>query len=118
IVLSKLPVDIEVDRLLTWKEMMQGPSRIERAFELAGGKTLPLVAPWLAEKMADLFDSQRTAERELTKFQNATSPYNILHGKMAVLNLASFGVEKQSRHSRALVRADLSEAAARASLAA
>jgi hypothetical protein len=122
LVLSKLPVDIEVDHLLTWKEMTRGPSRIEVAFDLAGGETLPLIDELLFREMPDLFGSERTAKREIREFTEfLKGPKTLIRyciAEMALLNLASFGVVGQRRPSKALVRAGLSEDAARVSLAA
>jgi hypothetical protein len=42
ILLSNLPVDVEVDRLVTWRELMRGPSRLEQA--ASRGPAVPLSA--------------------------------------------------------------------------
>jgi hypothetical protein len=54
ILLSNLVVDVTVDRLVTWRELM--PDRLTVAAARLGG-VLPLAPAWLAERFPDLWGS-------------------------------------------------------------
>lgn len=58
--LSNVPLDIDVDRLVSWKELTEGGSRLQRAW-LRGGGVLCLSRSWLVERYPDLFPTKDVA---------------------------------------------------------
>ena len=66
--LSNVPLDIEVDELVSMKQFLAGPSDIQLAWEKMGEKVLPLNFRWIYENFRDLFTNVRqvrtTIERE------------------------------------------------------
>jgi hypothetical protein len=61
--LSNLPLDIEVDRLVTWDEMMEGGSRVEQAWNQLSG-VMPMAPVWLATKFPALWKSPDAAKAD------------------------------------------------------
>ncbi len=62
-ILSNIPLDIDVDELLTWSEMMSG-SRLRQAWERSGG-VLPLEPVWLATNFPQLWKSPAAAKQDV-----------------------------------------------------
>ena len=60
LVLCNVPLDIDVDRLVSWKELVIGGSRLQQAW-VRGGGVLCASGAWLAERYPDLFPSKDVA---------------------------------------------------------
>ena len=99
-VLSNLPVPgLVVDRLMRLDDLLDGGTPLERAMARMAEGMLPLSPAWLHEKMADLFTSKRTAEREVANFDKPPLGNIVSHCQVAVYRVAG-----QKRPSKALVR--------------
>jgi hypothetical protein len=74
ILLSNLPLDIDVDELHTWGEIMHGGNRLERACTKLTDGVLPLNAAWLTATFPDLWPTAAAAKqnvgRTIKKEQN------------------------------------------------
>jgi hypothetical protein len=79
ILLSNLPLDIDVDELPLWNEIINGGNRLERAWAAQTAGVMPLNPAWLAEHHADLWPSMGAAKqdvgRERRKGQTSNSIY-------------------------------------------
>jgi hypothetical protein len=97
--LSPVVLPIPVDRLVRWSEFEPGP--VERAWlrERSAGGVLPLAAAWLVERYRDLFPSERTAKRDLAKYdaKKGRSSYRVYTGQMALLAEYRTGAPRWSR---------------------
>lgn len=62
--LTSLPLDIEVDELVTWEELRNGGSKERRALEwsLANKRALVLSAKWMGENMPEISGAPRSAK--------------------------------------------------------
>lgn len=65
IVLSNLPLDLDVDELRTWEELMHG-TRLERAWQASGG-VLPLDPAWLAADKARGWVTAAAAKKDVSR---------------------------------------------------
>ena len=65
ILLSNLPLDIDVDELRSWDEIIYGGNRIERAFDLQADGVLPLNAKWLATNYPKLWLTEAAAKKDV-----------------------------------------------------
>jgi hypothetical protein len=95
-ILSNVVLDITVDRLVRWNEIV--PSAIERAI-LRRLPALPLVPVWLAEKLPELFSSVRTAERAVRRLRKTATSLII----SSTTHMAVYRLPGQKNRSRALV---------------
>jgi len=86
--LSNLPVDVEVDRLVTLKELTKGPSRLEQA--ASRGLAVPLSASELHRCFPDLWRTPKAAEHDLN---TPVSPIETLLGKAGYLK-SSYGFQR------------------------
>jgi hypothetical protein len=100
IVLSNLVLDLTVDRLVTWREII--PSRLEQA--AARGPAVPLSASELARCFPDLWPTVKTARRE----QDICPISHIIEllGKRGIYLNARYKRGKQKRPTPALIRSD------------
>ena len=64
IVVSNIVLDLTVDRLVTWDELMEVPPRILLAWRRSGG-VLPLKPSYLHEKFSDIWSSERNARNDV-----------------------------------------------------
>lgn len=65
-VLSNIPLDLDVDELRTWGEIMHG-TRLEQAWDRGHG-VLPLSADWLAARHPDLWPSEGAAKKDVQRW--------------------------------------------------
>lgn len=65
ILLSNIPLDVEVDELLTWTEIMQGSPFADALSQTAG--TLPLTPEWLAKRFPLLWKTRGAAKDDVKK---------------------------------------------------
>ena len=65
VMLSNIPLDIEVDALLTWDELMHG-SRLEQAWQ-AAGVVMPLVDNWLSANHNSLWPTPAAAKKDMQR---------------------------------------------------
>ena len=89
ILLSKLPLDIDVDELLTWKEIINGGNRFERAWAAQTSGVMPLNPAWLAEHHADLWPSVGAAKQDVGRVRRRGQTPNDIH----IRNLSLFEYE-------------------------
>jgi hypothetical protein len=99
--LSNLPVDVEVDRLVTLKELTKGPSRLEQA--ASRGLAVPLSASELHRCFSGLWATAKAAEHDLN---TPGSPINILLGKGGYLKSSYRRAGQRGRPTPALIRSD------------
>ncbi|HAZ09085.1 MAG TPA: hypothetical protein DCZ01_11335 [Elusimicrobia bacterium] len=66
LILCNLPLDIDVDRLVSWRDLVNGGCRLDQALK-RNGWALPLVPSCLARNWPDLFSSPRAAEHEIAR---------------------------------------------------
>ena len=69
IILCNIPLDIPIDELVTWRELV-GDDRLAKALEECeqkGREALPLVPTALGDLFPDLWATEKAAERWLTK---------------------------------------------------
>jgi hypothetical protein len=106
IILSNLVLDITVDRLVTWNEII--PSRIEQA--LACRKAIPLSPAELARCFPDLWRSEGAARNEIRRLlaeREVESLIDILIGKWPPLTRAAYRRPGQrGSPTPAIIRAD------------
>lgn len=65
VILSNIPLDVDVDELLTWDELIHG-SRIDRALRLAGS-VFPLSQTWLAAKFPQFWKTSAAAKKDVQR---------------------------------------------------
>lgn len=106
IILSNLVLDITVDRLVTWNEII--PSRIEQAF--ARRKAIPLSPAELSRCFPDLWRSEDAARSEVRRLfaeRGVESLIDILIGKWPPLILAAYRKPGQrGSATQAVIRED------------
>jgi hypothetical protein len=108
--LSNVVLDLTVDRLTTWKEIM--PSRLEQA--AARGPAVPLSATELHRCFDDLWVSEVAAKFDLQRKVNGSKPHieEFLYGKSTHLNRSTHlkvfyrRLGQKGRASPAIIRAD------------
>jgi hypothetical protein len=110
-VLNSLPLDLTVDRTMTWPEMR--PGKFVRAFARHG--VLPLSPSDLTRCFPDLWKDQKVADNELSwlKKQPENSKLDILFGRIRLFLGAPLKATYRRKGQRgplacALVRSDLS----------
>lgn len=109
ILLSNIPVDATVDRLVTWNEIV--PDRLTFAAARLGG-VLPLVPAWLAERSPELWSSVKAAEHEIERaVSNPQTPNKTFYLGNGGFIRAEFRLagRRGGKPSRALIRPDVAE---------
>jgi hypothetical protein len=104
VLLSNIPLDIEVDALFTWEELMNG-NRLEQAWRLAGD-VMPLTAAWLAANHSSLWPTAAAAKKDVQRLVQKgqiTNRFSI--GKMSPLTF-TYRAGGQRRASTCLSRLD------------
>lgn len=106
VILCNIPLDIHVNQLLSWDELVYG-SRIEQAWSRSIGP-MPLAPYWLAETFPDLWPSAAAAKKDVQRqIQKGLFTNRFTIGKMSPLTFNYRGAT-QSRWSKCLSRvADL-----------
>jgi len=103
-ILCNIPLDIEVDRLVPWKELKQ--TRLEVA--LVGRDVLLLSPDWLAKHFPGIWRSADAAKGDLRRgrFKRGKTLLD-LYREMPHLNLAEYRCPgKRGKPQKALIRAD------------
>jgi hypothetical protein len=100
--LSNLPLDIDVDELRTWDELVHGGNRIEQAFNRQENGVLPLNAKWLAANYPDLWPTEAAAKKDIGRKRGQTSNINIIN-KMSPF-VHEYKPSRQRTWSRCLSR--------------
>lgn len=104
VLLSNIPLDIEVDALFTWEELMNG-NRLEQAWRLAGD-VMPLAPAWLAANHSNLWPTEAAAKKDVQRLVQKgqiTNRFSI--GKMSPLTF-TYRAGRQRRASTCLSRLD------------
>ena len=65
VVLSNIPLDIDVDALLTWDELIHG-NRLEQAWRVAGD-VMPMAHDWLSANHPSLWSSPAAAKKDMQR---------------------------------------------------
>jgi hypothetical protein len=103
IILCSIPLDIEVDRLVTWEELA-GNHRLNKLLDMCAAKGLaglPLVPSWLTRRFPEIFDNPKSAENWLRNSQvldllrKSSNPKNAINS-IRMGNLGLFGSEAPS----------------------
>jgi hypothetical protein len=104
ILLSNIPLDIDVDELRSWNEIMLG-TRMERAWDAVDG-VLPLSAAWLSSYFPELWATQEAAKKDVDRaFKRGQTSNRIIIRKMSPFNI-EYKTARQRRWSRSLSRSD------------
>ena len=108
LILCNIPLDITVDQLQTWDRIRSGGTRIARAYQRSAG-ALPLVPSLLAKCYPDLYETQKSAERDLERTRFETPKHQI--DSIRSLGVSKFrppvtGRGGSRKYSRALLAAD------------
>ena len=77
--LSNVVLDVDVDHLVTWEELMNGGGRLEQAWNTLAG-VMPLAAAWLASQFPRLWQTAEAAKpdvAEAVKEGRFTNIFNI-----------------------------------------
>ncbi|MDA9982671.1 hypothetical protein N9H39_08040 [Gammaproteobacteria bacterium] len=86
ILLSNLPLDLTVDELVSWKELMSGGGKLEQAWDQLNG-VMPLSQTFLSKKFPQLFSTKDKAKGFLKKFsQKGGKPNNITISNSTLLS--------------------------------
>ena len=102
ILLSNLPLDIDVDELLTWGEIIHGGNRLERAWAAQTDGALPLNAKWLASTFPELWPTEAAAKKDVARKRGQTPNINIIR-KMSPFEF-DYKPSRQRTWSRCLSR--------------
>lgn len=78
LLLSNLPLDIDVDELRSTREIAQGGNRIEQAFAKQDDGALPLRPEWLAANCPDLWPTAEAAKKDIARKKGQTPNINII----------------------------------------
>jgi hypothetical protein len=62
VILCNIPLDIQVDQLMTWDELVHG-SRLEQAWSRSDG-LMPIASTWLAANFPDLWSTAAAAKKD------------------------------------------------------
>jgi hypothetical protein len=100
LVLTNVVLDVTIDRLTTWKEIM--PTRFEQA--AARGHAVPLSASELARCFPDLWATAKAAERD--ELNTPKSYIEVLIRKRGYLNARYRRAGQRGRPTPALIRSD------------
>jgi hypothetical protein len=65
--LCNIPLDLTVDRLVSWKELITGGSRLEQAWEREGSSLLILQAKYLSQTFPDLWPTPMSVKMDFHK---------------------------------------------------
>jgi hypothetical protein len=94
ILLSNTPLDIDVDELRTWDEVIYG-SRLEQAWDKLDG-VLPLSAVWLAKRFPELWKTAEAAKMDVKRNCKKGQTPNSIY----IRNLTLFAYEYKPAHQR------------------
>jgi hypothetical protein len=87
-VLSKVPLDITVDKLVTWRELANDGTPMERAFrQYRDQGVMPLSPQLLHERHPELFPSQDAAKQAVRRFKQGGSDKNTKSDKVYLIIL-------------------------------
>jgi hypothetical protein len=100
IVLSSIPLDIDVDETRTWAEIMHG-TRLERAWERLSG-VMPLNPAWLAGHFPDLWATEAAARNDIHDGSNKSAFANSIHIRKTRLYLHEYKDAGARRWSRCI----------------
>jgi hypothetical protein len=105
ILTSNLVVDVTVDRLVTWRELI--PDRLTVAAARLDG-VLPLAPAWLTESFSDLWETAKAAKHEVQQMaKRAETPNRILYLGNRPFSVAFYRLPGQrGRPSQALIVKD------------
>ncbi len=108
--LTSIPCDVTVDRAMTWADVRDGGSRLERAFARTGG-VLPLSYSELARVFPDLWCSPKAAERDLARLPENTPAAQIrtLFGGRGYFRLRYRRPGQRGKASPAVVPLDVAD---------
>lgn len=102
VLLSNIPLDLEVDALFTWDELMNG-NRLEQAWR-AAGDVMPLAPAWLTANHNSLWPTEAAAKKDVQRLVQKgqiTNRFSI--GKMSPLTF-EYRAGRQRRASTCMSR--------------
>ncbi len=104
VLLSNIPLDLEVDALLTWDELIHG-NRLEQAWR-AAGDVMPLTPGWLTANYNNLWATAAAAKKDVQRLvQKGQITNRFSTRKMSPLTF-QFRAGRQRRASTCLSRVD------------
>ena len=96
ILLSNIPLDLDVDELRTWPELMNG-SRLEQAWEAAAGVgIMPLAPAWLAANHSALWPTAAAAKKDVARVRKKGQFPN----EISIRKTSPFGFDYKLRRQR------------------
>lgn len=104
VLLSNIPLDLEVDALFTWEELIHG-NRLEQAWRLTGD-VMPLAPAWLSAHHGNLWPTEAAAKKDVQRLVQKgqiTNRFSI--GKMSPFTF-EYRAGRQRRASTCLSRLD------------
>ena len=103
-VLSNVVLDLDVDLLVTWEELMNGGGRVEQAWNMLAG-VMPLAPAWLAAQFPRLWNTAGAAKadvRRALKEGQFTNISNISNSTLFQHQYRPAGATSQRAWSRCL----------------
>lgn len=113
--LSNIPIDeLTVDRLITWKEFMEGGTKLEKALAQQTQRelyALPLTPAYLSEHFPDMWSSPDSARGWLDPDQTGARPYEANKNYMETVVFLRYRLSGRGGHPQiALVSREIDEA--------
>lgn len=99
--LSNLPLDIDVDELRPWDEIINGGNRLEQAWDRQKEGVLSLNPAWLAANFPDLWVTKAAAKKDVSRSHKEGQSSN----RISIRRLSLFEFEYKSARERVWHRA-------------
>ena len=88
-IICNVPLDVDVDIVGTWDEIINGGNRLERAWAAQTDGVMPLNPAWLAEHHADLWPTEGAAKQDVGRVRRRGQTSNSIY----IRNLSLFEYE-------------------------
>lgn len=104
ILLSNLVVDLEIDKMVSWKELMKGENRFERMIDEVdwNNEVLPLSGKYVASRFSSIWKDENQFNNDKFRLINRQLLYSILYKKLQFINLYSYKQPGQKRWSEVI----------------
>ncbi len=102
--LSNLPLDIDVDELRSWDEIINGGNRLELAWDRQSSGVLPLAGKWLATTFPDLWKTAEAAKLDVKRLRKRGQTSNGIYIRNLTLLVYEYKPLNQRSWSRCLSR--------------
>ena len=101
IVLSNLPLDLDVHEIRTWDELING-TRLEQAWDACGGVVLPLNPAWLAANTGGLWPTAAAAKKDVERAPRKGHFPNVIFIRKVSLSGYRYKSPRERRWSQCL----------------